>query len=103
MSSWKVNNSCEQVVDDVRTLGALAAHMRRRRFAGGALRLDNVKLVFRLGADGNPAAARAACPARGQPAGGGARVLHQGFRVCSLLVNHIQRGQVAGGGIDFPG
>ena len=46
-----------QVADDVRTLGALAAHMRRRRFAGGALRLDNVKLVFRLGADGNPAAA----------------------------------------------
>lgn len=48
---------CGQVADDVRTLGALAANMRRRRFAGGALRLDNVKLVFRLGADGNPAAA----------------------------------------------
>ena len=42
---------------DVRTLGGLAANMRRRRFAGGALRLDNVKLMFRLGADGNPAAA----------------------------------------------
>ncbi len=41
----------------MRALGALAAHMRRRRFAGGALRLDNVKLVFRLGADGNPATA----------------------------------------------
>ncbi len=46
-----------QVVADVRALGALAGHMRRRRFAGGALRLDNVKLNFRLGADGNPAAA----------------------------------------------
>jgi len=46
-----------QVVADVRALGALAGHMRRRRFANGALRLDNVKLNFRLGADGNPAAA----------------------------------------------
>ncbi len=46
-----------QVAEDVRALGALAAHMRRRRFASGALRLDNVKLVFRMGADGNPASA----------------------------------------------
>lgn len=46
-----------QVAEDVRTLGGLAAHMRRRRFASGALRLDNVKLVFQLGEDGNPASA----------------------------------------------
>lgn len=46
-----------QVAEDVRALGALAAHMRRRRFASGALRLDNVKLVFQMGADGNPASA----------------------------------------------
>ena len=56
-ASWEVNSWCVQVVDDVCALGALAANMRRRRFASGALRLDNVKLVFRLGADGNPAAA----------------------------------------------
>ena len=46
--------SARQVRGDVLALHAIAQAMRARRFAGGALRLDNVKLDFTLDADGNP-------------------------------------------------
>ncbi len=35
---------CFQVVGDVLALHSLAVQLRRRRYDGGALRLDNVKL-----------------------------------------------------------
>ena len=44
----------KQVVADSLTLSRIARNLRRRRFEGGALRLDNVKLYFKLDADGNP-------------------------------------------------
>jgi hypothetical protein len=44
----------KQVRGDVLALHGLAQAMRARRFTNGALRLDNVKLDFRLDADGNP-------------------------------------------------
>jgi hypothetical protein len=47
-------HACAQVCGDVLALHGIAARMRAKRFAGGALRLDNVKLDFRLDADGNP-------------------------------------------------
>ena len=46
--------ACAQVHADVLALHGIASEMRARRFRGGALRLDNVKLDFRLDADGNP-------------------------------------------------
>lgn len=46
-----------QVQGDVRALWRLASRLRSARFAGGALRLDNTRMVFRLDADGNPVSA----------------------------------------------
>ncbi|CAO1632312.1 unnamed protein product [Parajaminaea phylloscopi] len=47
-------HSRETVTQDIKTLHDLAQVMRRRRFAEGALRIDNVKLNFRLDDDGLP-------------------------------------------------
>lgn len=60
----KTNNYYEncllcQVVGDVLALNRIARNLHRRRFENGALRLDNVKLVFRLDAEGNPASCEA--------------------------------------------
>ena len=44
-----------QVAADVRHLHGLAQRMRARRTAGGSLRLDNVKLGFKLDDAGKPA------------------------------------------------
>lgn len=46
--TWK------QVVGDSLTLCRIARNLRRRRFENGALRLDNIKLFFKLDDDGNP-------------------------------------------------
>ena len=43
-----------QVQADVLALHGIASKLRAKRFQSGALRLDNVKLDFRLDADGNP-------------------------------------------------
>lgn len=45
---------CSQVIGDVLNLAGIARHLRRRRFEGGALRLDNTKLTFALDSNGNP-------------------------------------------------
>ena len=41
----------------VRSLHALATELRAARFASGALRLDNAKICFQLGDDGQPVSA----------------------------------------------
>ena len=46
-----------QVVDDVLTMNSVARKLRAARHKEGALRLDNVKLNFRLDTDGNPVSA----------------------------------------------
>ncbi|KAL4419743.1 hypothetical protein ABPG75_006841, partial [Micractinium tetrahymenae] len=43
-----------QVVQDSLTLHRIASSLRRRRFDGGALRLDNTRLFFKLDEQGNP-------------------------------------------------
>eukprot|EP00887_Chlorella_sp_A99_P000156 scaffold16.g156.t1 len=43
-----------EVVADSLALQHIAANLRRRRFEGGALRLDNTRLYFSLDDDGNP-------------------------------------------------
>lgn len=43
-----------QVVSDSLTLHRIASALRKRRFDGGALRLDNTRLFFKLDGDGNP-------------------------------------------------
>ncbi|KAK9807135.1 hypothetical protein WJX73_009531 [Symbiochloris irregularis] len=47
----------QQVEKDIQRLHSLAAHMRKRRIANGALRLDNMKFSFRVNAAGEPQAA----------------------------------------------
>ncbi len=44
----------KDIADDILVLHQLAQKMRARRFEGGALRIDNVKLSFRLDEDGLP-------------------------------------------------
>uniref|UniRef100_A0A061SEE0 Dis3-like exonuclease 2 n=1 Tax=Tetraselmis sp. GSL018 TaxID=582737 RepID=A0A061SEE0_9CHLO len=44
----------DQVVGDVRALHGVAKKLRAARFENGALRLDNIRLVFRLDENGNP-------------------------------------------------
>ena len=46
------------VADDITSLHKLAAQMRQRRFDGGALRIDNVKLAFVLDGNGLPTDAK---------------------------------------------
>ena len=46
-----------QVTEDSLALHAVARRLRVRRFAGGALRLDNTRLYFTLDAGGQPVAA----------------------------------------------
>ena len=43
-----------QVVSDSLALHSIAVLLRKARFDGGALRLDNTKLCFKLDKDGNP-------------------------------------------------
>lgn len=43
-----------QVKGDVAVLHRISCKLHARRFQGGALRLDNVKLSFGLDANGNP-------------------------------------------------
>ncbi|KAI3425159.1 hypothetical protein D9Q98_008930 [Chlorella vulgaris] len=43
-----------EVVKDSLTLNNIARSLRQRRFDGGALRLDNTRLYFKLDAEGNP-------------------------------------------------
>lgn len=43
-----------QVVKDSLALHRIASSLRRRRFDGGALRLDNTRLFFKLDEEGNP-------------------------------------------------
>lgn len=50
----------EQIAEDITTLHQLAQKMRSRRFGGGALRIDQVKLDFKLDEDGIPTDASAA-------------------------------------------
>ncbi|KAG2422037.1 hypothetical protein HXX76_016317 [Chlamydomonas incerta] len=47
----------DEVVGDSLALWGLAKQMRAARFAGGALRLDGVRLFYQLDKDGNPLAA----------------------------------------------
>ncbi|GBF88688.1 DIS3-like exonuclease [Raphidocelis subcapitata] len=47
----------EEVEADSLSLHAIARRLRARRFAGGALRLDNTRLFFTLDAEGQPVAA----------------------------------------------
>ena len=42
------------IAEDIVRMASIARHLRRRRFEGGALRIDNVKLNFHLGVDGIP-------------------------------------------------
>lgn len=46
-----------QVQSDSLALHAIARRLRSRRFANGALRLDNTRLYFTLDAEGQPVAA----------------------------------------------
>ncbi|KAJ7569501.1 hypothetical protein O6H91_01G081300 [Diphasiastrum complanatum] len=46
--------SWEQIIGDIRALHGIAKRMRELRFEGGALKLDNSKLLFVLDGDGNP-------------------------------------------------
>ena len=43
---------------DVLQLNSVARKLRAARYSDGALRLDNVKLSFRLDAEGNPVSAQ---------------------------------------------
>jgi DIS3-like exonuclease 2 len=47
----------QQVEADSLALHAIARRLRERRFANGALRLDNTRLYFTLDASGRPVAA----------------------------------------------
>ncbi|KAG2498028.1 hypothetical protein HYH03_003789 [Edaphochlamys debaryana] len=47
----------EEVIGDSLHLWSLAQRLRSRRYAGGALRLDGVRLCYALDRDGNPASA----------------------------------------------
>ena len=47
-------HSVAQLTQDVRTLDSLAKQRRGRRFAGGSLKLDSVKLCFARDESGNP-------------------------------------------------
>eukprot|EP00192_Tetraselmis_astigmatica_P002303 CAMPEP_0117691284 /NCGR_PEP_ID=MMETSP0804-20121206/25625_1 /TAXON_ID=1074897 /ORGANISM="Tetraselmis astigmatica, Strain CCMP880" /LENGTH=998 /DNA_ID=CAMNT_0005504481 /DNA_START=114 /DNA_END=3110 /DNA_ORIENTATION=- len=47
----------QEVVSDVLRLNSVARRLRAARFDAGALRLDNVKLSFKLNKDGNPVSA----------------------------------------------
>jgi DIS3-like exonuclease 2 len=49
----------EAVAESIGHLNGAARAMRRRRFADGALRLDQSKLSFELDHEGNPSGARA--------------------------------------------
>ena len=42
------------MVRDSLTLHRIAAALRKRRYDGGALRLDNTRLYFKLDGEGNP-------------------------------------------------
>ena len=42
------------MVGDILALNRIARKLHHRRFENGALRLDNVKLSFKLDGDGNP-------------------------------------------------
>lgn len=42
------------MVNDSLTLHRIASALRKRRFDGGALRLDNTRLFFKLDGEGNP-------------------------------------------------
>lgn len=42
------------MADDILHLHAIAQQLRKRRYAEGSLRLDNVKIGFELDAHGNP-------------------------------------------------
>ncbi len=42
------------MVQDSLTLHRIASALRKRRFDGGALRLDNTRLFFKLDGEGNP-------------------------------------------------
>lgn len=53
-------HSRERVTDDIKTLHTLAQIMRARRFKEGALRIDQVKLNFKLDDNGFPADASSA-------------------------------------------
>ncbi|KAH8927584.1 RNB-domain-containing protein [Atractiella rhizophila] len=43
-----------EIAEDIKALNTLARQMRKRRFENGALRIDKVKLGFKLDADGLP-------------------------------------------------
>ena len=43
-----------QVVSDSLALHSIARNLRKARFDNGALRLDNIRLFFKLDKDGNP-------------------------------------------------
>ena len=47
-------HAVSDVAEDIKILHSLAQKMRARRFEGGALRIDNVKLSFKLDDDGLP-------------------------------------------------
>lgn len=51
------HDTLTQVTTDSLALHAIARRLRARRFAGGALRLDNTRLYFTLDAGGQPVAA----------------------------------------------
>ncbi|KAL8290404.1 hypothetical protein RQP46_002662 [Phenoliferia psychrophenolica] len=57
LPSGKLNgdHKPEEVESDIKMLGDLAKHLRKRRFDNGALRIDNVKVFFNLDAEGQPA------------------------------------------------
>ena len=47
-----------QVISDSLALHSIARHLRKARFDNGALRLDNIRLFFKLDKDGNPVGGR---------------------------------------------
>ncbi|CAO1623899.1 unnamed protein product [Sympodiomycopsis kandeliae] len=54
------SHTVDQITDDIQVLHSLAKKMRARRFDEGALRVDNVKLNFKLDENGLPMDATAA-------------------------------------------
>eukprot|EP01025_Chloroclados_australasicus_P029386 TRINITY_DN2936_c0_g1_i5.p1 TRINITY_DN2936_c0_g1~~TRINITY_DN2936_c0_g1_i5.p1 ORF type:complete len:652 (-),score=77.29 TRINITY_DN2936_c0_g1_i5:2129-4084(-) len=46
--------SWDQIINDVKLLNKIAKKLRRKRFDGGAVRINNIKISFDLDGEGNP-------------------------------------------------
>lgn len=62
----------KQVQEDCLALAGLARTLRAARFSNGALRLDGLKLCFRLDKDGNPLSSSQYVQREANQVGGGA-------------------------------